>query len=190
VKGKVLLIASLVVAVAITTTASSQAATTAALATPGLSLKEGKRVIRDAVADVSGSTGASNWRISNCYRWSTNAVQCWADIYFGDGGECGGGVRATLKRDGYIYPRWINGMPICVPGALPPGQPPTPPSPPPPPTPPACHPSYTGACLDPNAYDYDCLGGSGNGPLYTGPVTVVGTDTFGLDADGDGIGCE
>jgi hypothetical protein len=36
-----------------------------------------------------------------------------------------------------------------------------------------CHPSYQGACLDPNASDYDCAGGSGNGPLYTGPVTVV-----------------
>ena len=31
-----------------------------------------------------------------------------------------------------------------------------------------CHPSYEGACLDPNASDYDCRGGSGDGPLYTG----------------------
>ena len=42
-------------------------------------------------------------------------------------------------------------------------------NPTPAPTPPEqCHPSYEGACLDPNAYDYDCEGGSGNGPLYTG----------------------
>jgi hypothetical protein len=54
----------------------------------------------------------------------------------------------------------------------------------------ACHPSYTGACLDPNAYDYDCAGGSGNGPKYTGKVRVVGPDVFRLDADGDGWGCE
>jgi hypothetical protein len=55
---------------------------------------------------------------------------------------------------------------------------------------PACHPSYQGACLDPNASDYDCIGGSGNGPKYTGRVTVVGPDVFDLDRDGDGIGCE
>ena len=53
-----------------------------------------------------------------------------------------------------------------------------------------CHPSYTGACLDPNASDYDCLGGSGNGPKYTGRVRVVGPDVFRLDADHDGWGCE
>jgi hypothetical protein len=55
---------------------------------------------------------------------------------------------------------------------------------------PKCHPSYRGACLDPRALDYDCLGGSGNGPKYTGKVRVVGRDVFRLDADGDGWGCE
>jgi len=54
----------------------------------------------------------------------------------------------------------------------------------------SCHPSYRGACLDPNASDYDCAGGSGNGPLYTVPVQVVGPDVFDLDWDGDGYGCE
>jgi hypothetical protein len=53
-----------------------------------------------------------------------------------------------------------------------------------------CHPSYTGACLDPYASDYDCIGGSGNGPKYTGLVRVVGPDVFRLDADHDGWGCE
>lgn len=53
-----------------------------------------------------------------------------------------------------------------------------------------CHPSYVGACLDPNASDYDCAGGSGNGPYYTGPVRVVGPDDFDLDRDGDGYACE
>lgn len=65
--------------------------------------------------------------------------------------------------------------------------------PPPKPAPEAvanCHSSYEGACLDPNASDYDCAGGSGNGPEYTGFVTVVGPDVFDLDADGDGVGCE
>jgi hypothetical protein len=53
-----------------------------------------------------------------------------------------------------------------------------------------CHPSYKGKCLDPNASDYDCIGGSGNGPKYTGLVRVVGPDVFRLDADHDGWGCE
>jgi NADPH-dependent glutamate synthase beta subunit-like oxidoreductase len=42
----------------------------------------------------------------------------------------------------------------------------------------------------PNAADYDCARGSGDGPNYTGRVAVVGSDPHGLDADGDGVGCE
>lgn len=53
-----------------------------------------------------------------------------------------------------------------------------------------CDPNYAGACLDPNSYDYDCVGGSGDGPDYTGTVRVVGDDHFDLDRDGDGIGCD
>jgi hypothetical protein len=54
-----------------------------------------------------------------------------------------------------------------------------------------CDPSYKGACLDPSASDYDCAGGSGDGPKYVqGPIQVVGDDHFGLDRDGDGVGCE
>jgi hypothetical protein len=54
----------------------------------------------------------------------------------------------------------------------------------------ACHPSYEGACLDPNSPDYDCEGGTGDGPDYTGIVRVVGPDVFDLDRDGDGVGCD
>lgn len=54
---------------------------------------------------------------------------------------------------------------------------------------PTCHPGYSG-CLNPDASDYDCAGGSGNGPYYTGQVQVYGSDPFDLDRDGDGIGCE
>jgi hypothetical protein len=54
----------------------------------------------------------------------------------------------------------------------------------------SCDPNYSGACLDPSASDYDCEGGSGNGPNYTGTVTVIGEDHYGLDADSDGTGCE
>jgi hypothetical protein len=52
-----------------------------------------------------------------------------------------------------------------------------------------CDPNYSG-CLDPNSPDYDCEGGSGDGPDYTGTVTVTGYDHYGLDDDGDGIGCD
>lgn len=53
-----------------------------------------------------------------------------------------------------------------------------------------CDPNYSGACV-PIASDVDCAGGSGNGPAYVrGPVYVVGTDIYGLDRDGDGVGCE
>jgi hypothetical protein len=53
-----------------------------------------------------------------------------------------------------------------------------------------CDPNYSGACLDPYASDYDCEGGSGDGPAYTGPVAVVGEDHYGLDSDSDGYACE
>jgi micrococcal nuclease len=52
-----------------------------------------------------------------------------------------------------------------------------------------CHPSYSG-CLNPNASDYDCSGGKGDGPYYTGAVQVIGPDVFRLDRDGDGWACE
>ena len=53
-----------------------------------------------------------------------------------------------------------------------------------------CDRNYAGACV-PIASDVDCAGGSGNGPAYVrGPVTVVGSDIYGLDRDGDGVGCE
>jgi PASTA domain len=51
-----------------------------------------------------------------------------------------------------------------------------------------CTPGYS-PCLPP-AYDYDCRGGSGDGPKYTGPVRVTGSDPYDLDRDGDGKACE
>lgn len=53
-----------------------------------------------------------------------------------------------------------------------------------------CDPNYSGACV-PIASDVDCAGGSGNGPAYVqGPVTVVGSDVYDLDRDGDGVACD
>jgi hypothetical protein len=54
----------------------------------------------------------------------------------------------------------------------------------------SCDPNYKGECLEPDAIDYDCAGGSGDGPEYAGFVEVVGDDPHGLDADGDGFACE
>ena len=51
-----------------------------------------------------------------------------------------------------------------------------------------CTPGYS-PCLPP-ASDYDCRGGSGNGPKRTGPVRVTGSDPYDLDRDGDGVGCD
>jgi hypothetical protein len=53
-----------------------------------------------------------------------------------------------------------------------------------------CDSSYEGACLEPDALDYDCAGGSGDGPEYTDTVRVVGDDHYDLDRDGDGVACD
>jgi hypothetical protein len=45
-----------------------------------------------------------------------------------------------------------------------------------------CDPNYTG-CVPDTGYDVDCS-------EVAGPVEVIGSDVDGLDADGDGIGCE
>jgi hypothetical protein len=73
--------------------------------------------------------------------------------------------------------------------------PPTPvvvPAPAPAPTPQPeanCTPGYS-PCIAPGS-DVDCAGGIGNGPRYvSGPVQVTGSDPYGLDRDGNGIGCE
>lgn len=54
----------------------------------------------------------------------------------------------------------------------------------------SCDSNYSGACV-PIDSDVDCASGSGNGPSYvSGPVTVVGSDIYELDRDGNGTGCE
>lgn len=53
-----------------------------------------------------------------------------------------------------------------------------------------CDSNYGGACV-PIASDVDCGGGSGNGPAYlNGSATVVGSDIYDLDRDGNGIACD
>jgi hypothetical protein len=69
-------------------------------------------------------------------------------------------------------------------------------APPPPPTttsaPRNCDPAYPDVRLHQGIGDYDCAGGSGDGPNYVeGPVRVLPPDPFDLDGyDNDGIGCE
>jgi len=56
---------------------------------------------------------------------------------------------------------------------------------------PACNPAYPDACLKDGIGDYDCAGGTGNGPNYVRePIRVLPPDPFDLDRNGDGIGCE
>jgi hypothetical protein len=53
-----------------------------------------------------------------------------------------------------------------------------------------CNPSYPDVCLKNGIGDYDCYGGSGDGPNYIqGPIRVLPPDPFDLDGDGDGWGC-
>jgi len=96
-----------------------------------------------------------------------------------------------------IHPVWaikyldLRSLVRSLPPAVPIYDPTAPKPAPPPPSSSNCDPNYAGQCLDPNASDYDCAGGSGNGPEYVyGTVKVVGVDHFGLDGDHDGTGCE
>ena len=59
------------------------------------------------------------------------------------------------------------------------------------PPPPNCDPSYPDVCIPVGAADYDCAGGTGNGPNYIqGPIRVLPPDPHSFDGDGDGVGCE
>ncbi len=54
-----------------------------------------------------------------------------------------------------------------------------------------CDPAYPDTCLRVGIGDYDCTGGTRNGPNYIkGPIRVLPPDPFELDTDNDGNGCE
>ena len=70
-------------------------------------------------------------------------------------------------------------------------QPEPPPSPEPRMAGPDCTPGYDPCLPDFGAgTDYDCVGGPGDGPYYSGKVSVWGFDPYKLDADKNGLGCE
>ena len=56
-----------------------------------------------------------------------------------------------------------------------------------------CTPGYSPCLVYHGGADYDCAGGSGNGPYYTKPGVVyhvTGSDPYGLDGNNNGLGCE
>ena len=108
-------------------------------------------------------------------------------VAFSDDGDAGGPADRPATSS-----TTTNSAPTTSTTAPPTTAPPTT-APPPPTTTPErdCDPSYPDVCLDPDAADYDCAGGSGNGPEYVdGPVRVRPPDPFDLDREGDGWGCE
>jgi hypothetical protein len=107
--------------------------------------------------------------------------------------HCGGSIRIIGSSSAARWAsRVVHGF-SCDDGSSP-SSPAPPPPPVVPPSAPApitarCNPNYSGACLD-RPGDYDCIGGSGDGPNYAGTVSVIGIDVYDLDRDGNGIGCE
>lgn len=91
------------------------------------------------------------------------------------------GARSTVNRSQRRVDRWAAAVAKPDPVPEPLFEPEPEPTSPPPATG-ACDPNYSG-CVPPYPPDVDCadVGGS---------VDVFGSDPHGLDADGDGIGCE
>lgn len=98
-------------------------------------------------------------------------------------------VTTTTAPPTTVAPTTAPPPPTAPPTTAPPVVVTQPPPPPPPPAP-SCTPGYS-PCIAPGS-DVDCAGGSGDGPRYTGPVSVDpgSGDPYDLDRDGDGAGCE
>lgn len=93
-----------------------------------------------------------------------------------------------VQSENTTQPNSIESAPQQTPEPAPAPQPSQPEATPSPPS--NCDPNYSGGCV-PIASDVDCGGGSGNGPAYFyGTATVIGSDIYGLDRDGDGLACE
>jgi flagellar hook assembly protein FlgD len=57
----------------------------------------------------------------------------------------------------------------------------------------SCTPGYSPCLVYHGGQDYDCAGGTGNGPWYTKPgvvYRVTGSDPYDLDGNNNGLGCE
>jgi hypothetical protein len=116
------------------------------------------------------------------------ATSCNGDVTVVCTTEDGGEVRFPMSSvEAYDQPqadRYLNSHDTGPDGGSAGGAPATPE-----PEDSGCDPNYEGACLDSTAYDYDCEGGTGDGPEYVGAVRVVGDDPYDLDRDGDGFAC-
>lgn len=114
--------------------------------------------------------------IGNFWNGRGHVIQCRDEMYSKSGGIQG----SCSYHGGNRRPLYAFDAPQLQP---PPQQPPAQPS--------NCDPSYLDVCIPSGSADYDCAGGSGNGPNYiSGPIRVLPPDPHGLDSDGDGWGCE
>jgi hypothetical protein len=115
--------------------------------------------------------------IGNFWNGRGYVIQCRDEMY-----SKSGGIQGSCSHHGG------NLRPLYAFDAPPQPREPAPQQPPPTSN---CDPSYPDVCIPIGAADYDCAGGSGNGPNYIqGPIRVLPPDPHGLDGNGDGIGCE
>lgn len=103
-------------------------------------------------------------------------------------------VEERLPEPAEVAVKGSGELPV-VPNELPQAHTPTIPTPTPVASPqhPAqrCHPSYLDVCIPVGAIDADCDSRFADGPIVvTRPTRVRNADPYGLDADGDGWGCE
>jgi len=141
-----------------------------------------------SVGAVGPDVGCLERRLADV---AANVVPFVVDDAFGPDTEQA--VRQFQEANGLVVDGAVGPQTATVLGIW---SPPPPPPPPPPQVQPVvpqqqagdCTPGYD-PCLPP-ASDYDCAGGSGNGPEYTGRVRVTGSDPYDLDRDGDGVGCD
>ena len=136
------------------------------------------------VPELSGITGAGAKQLLADYGLKATIRYRSTDQY-----PAGTVISQSPKAGALVVPEITVSL-VVAKTPPPPAPAPEPPSPPSPPAP-SCAPSYPGVCLDPAVEDYDCAGGSGNGPAYVeGPIRVRPPDPFDLDREGDGVGCE
>ena len=147
----------------------------------------------EAAADLNAQQSCDPNYTGACVPLSLGDLDC-ADI---DGGpiQVVGADPHGLDRDGDGVACESNGPSTTTPPSTAPPVTAPPTTAPPATTPPtaptaavlaevtACHSSYQGDCL-PVGADLDC------GEIGTTDLLVVGPDDYGLDSDGDGIGCE
>lgn len=161
---------------------------------PPLTIAEGRASLAGVLREKFGGRFTVRRRFNRaCYRLLPSTVRCrvrW------DHGRWRYAGAVDMKNDpddpenSILYRTTVRRTRLHKHSSGSPPSSPTPSTPPPSPSA-SCDPSYKGACLKPDVSDYDCAGGSGDGPYYVqGPVTVVGNDHYGLDRDGDGIACE